>query len=268
MKLPLLLLTMLALHAGPATARVYMVDDAAQLAAAIEHSNSTPEADLIDMAPGLYVLDQPKDAGQALTGLPSVRGDLLIRGNGAELRRYAKEDYQLLHVAPEGRLHLDAVTLAEGSAGALHNEGTLVLRRVRIVDHSTAQRGDTIIRNDGHLELRGSEIGYNLVDANALYASLLLNNGTMLIEDSQFIDNRLSARHPDAHIVCALLNRGRAELRRVSISGCLVEQLNPDSTPRSVLNIDGASLLVEQLNADSVQLQLYGAPLAANHGAP
>lgn len=262
MKLPVLLLSVLAIHTGPAVARVYMVDDAAQLAAAIEHSNLTPEADLIDMAPGLYVLDQPSQSAQTPTGLPSVRGDLRIRGNGAEVRRYAAENYQLLHVAPEGRLHLDALTLAEGSAGAVHNEGTLVLRRVRVVDHSTAERGEAIIRNSGLMEIRGSEIGYNLVDANGSHASVLLNSGTLLIEDSRFVDNRLSSRHPDAQISCTLLNHGRAELRRVSISGCQAEQLNPDSVPRSVLNMDGGALLMELVSAEAPHVQLYGAPLA------
>jgi hypothetical protein len=262
MKVPILLLGMLALHCGSASARVYMVDDAAQLAAAIVHSNGTPEADLIDMAPGLYVLDRPSQPDGTATGLPSIRGDLRIRGNGAELRRYAAENYQLLHISPQGRLHLDALTLAEGSHGALHNEGTLVLRRVRIVDHSTASRGEAIIRNSGALEIRGSEIGYNLVDANGSHASVLVNTGTLLMEDSSFTDNRLSSRHPEGQISCALLNHGQAELRRVRITGCQAEQLNPDSIPRGVLNMVGGSLLIELVDIETPQIQLYGAPLA------
>lgn len=264
MRRNLSLALLLALSA-PLHARVYMVDDAAQLSAAIVHSNSTPEADLIDMAPGLYVLGKLQSDSDGATGLPSIRGDLRIRGNGAELRRYAADDYQILHVAAEGRLHLDALTLAEGSAGALHNEGTLVLRRVRIVDHSTAHRGQSIIRNDGQMEIRDSEVGYNLVDADGDRASIVLNTGQLHIEDSRFVDNRLSTRHPDAHIACALLNRGRAELHRVSISGCLAEQLNPDSVPQAVLNARGAALLEEFVEAEPAQLQLYGAPLTASN---
>lgn len=256
---------LLTMVSSPLAARVYMVDDAAQLSAAIEHSNSTPEADLIDMAPGLYVLGRPQAGDGEPTGLPSIQGDVMIRGNRAELRRYAADDYQLLHVSSSGRLHLDAITLAEGSAGALHNEGTLILRRVRVVDHSTADRGETIIRNDGHMEIRDSEIGYNLVDANGDHASVLLNTGQLRIEDTRFVDNRLSTRHPDAHIACALLNRGRAELRRVQISGCLAEQLNPDSVPRAVINTMSAALLVEYIDEEPAQLQLYGAPLTASN---
>jgi hypothetical protein len=50
----------------------------------------------------------------------------------------------------------------------------------------------------------------------------------------------------------------------VDINGCLAEQLNPDSSPRSVLNMVGASLLVEHLHAEAPDLQLYGAPLASH----
>lgn len=248
-----------ALGAASLEARVYMVDDAEQLVAAIAASNLTAEADLIDMAPGLYTLNARTSDGGA--GLPEIVGDLNIRGNGSEVRRYDQRDYELLKVNESGRLHLNRVTLAEGSAGAVTNHGTLVLRHVRIVDNSTATRGDAVIQNYGRLQLSDVIVGYNVIDAASGTASVLLNHGTVSMADTQFVDNRLSTRHPEASIACGLMNHGRAELRRVTISGCLAEQLDMSSEPRSVLNFESGSLYIEDLDAGAVQLQLYGSPM-------
>ena len=250
----------LVLAGGPTQARVYMVDNAEQLVAAIIASNETPEPDLIDMAQGLYVLDQRSNYG---AGIPPIVGDLHIRGNDSELRRYDSRDYELLNVAESGRLHLNRITLAEGSAGAITNQGMMTLRHVRIVDNSTADRGDAVINNSGRLQLDNVVVGYNLVDAASGRASMVMNTGTLSMVDTRFVDNRLSTRHPEANIACALINHGRAELRRVSISGCLAEQLDLTSAPKAVLNAENGAVLVEDLQAESVQLQLYGSPMTA-----
>lgn len=250
------------LAAAPLQARVYMVDSAEQLVAAIVHSNSTAEPDLIDMAPGLYVLDQ-KALGES-DAIPAIQGDLHIRGNGSELRRYDARDYQLLSVTESGRLHINRMTLAEGSAGAITNHGSLSLQHVRIVDNSTAKRGDAVIDNHGVLKLSNVVIGYNLVDAASSRAAVLINRGELNMVDTRFVDNRVSTRHPEANLACALVNQGRAELRRVSISGCQAEQLDMTATPKNILNLEDAALLVEDLRTESVHLQFYGSPMTAS----
>lgn len=256
------LLGALVLASAPLQARVYMVDNAEQLVAAIVHSNSTAEPDLIDMAPGLYVLDKRALAGSE--AIPAIEGDLHIRGNGSELRRYDARDYQLLSVAESGRLHINRMTLAEGSAGAITNHGSLSLRHVRIVDNSTAKRGDAVIDNHGRLQLDNVIIGYNLVDAASSRAAVLINRGELTMVDTRFVDNRVSTRHPEANLACALVNHGRAELRRVSISGCQAEQLDMSVAPKNILNLEDAALLVEDLRTESVHLQFYGTPMTAS----
>jgi len=256
-----LITSAVALCAAPIQARVYMVDDADQLVAAVAASNESAEADLIEMSPGLYVLDAGSNGGES--GLPVISGDLRIRGNDSEIRRYDQRNYELIQVSESGRLHLDAVTLAEGSAGAMTNYGTIVLRHVRIVDHSTAKRGDAVILNHGSLQLNDVVIGYNLVDAAGKLAGVLVNHGSVELVDTQFVDNRVSTRHPQATIACALINHGRAQLLRVAVSGCLAEQLNLDSPPKVVLNSESGSLLIENLVAEAVHVQLYGSPLTA-----
>ncbi|MFY8136000.1 MAG: hypothetical protein ACOVKS_13440, partial [Aquimonas sp.] len=106
--------------------------DVAALIAALQKSNHAEGPHRIQLAAGgIYTLQSATSAG---LGLPPLRGDIVIEGNGAEIRRYAASRMALIEVAAEARVVIRDLTLAEGSQGTLRNCGTLLLERVAIID--------------------------------------------------------------------------------------------------------------------------------------
>jgi hypothetical protein len=98
------------------------------------------------------------------SGLPSVRAEVTIEGNGAVVERSPAPGtpaFRIFHVAPEGRLTLRDLTVRNGLAesyndgGGLWNTGTLVLERVTVTGNAAGDDGGGI-RNDGVLRLAGS----------------------------------------------------------------------------------------------------------------
>lgn len=200
-------------------ARVYTVaaGDSAGLIAAIEDANRTPEVDTIELARGLYVLKEAAEP-ERRNGLPSIRSPIVILGNGAELRRYATDDFRLLQVDAEGSLLLQRVVLAEGSLGALINHGQLRLRRVQLVDH-TAREGSSIIENYGELDLDEVLVGFNTVGSATRDAGIIVNYGSARLRATRFEGNVVAPRYRSLATASALLNFGQAELYDVHLLG-------------------------------------------------
>lgn len=182
--------------------------DTAGLEAAIRHANASPQADVIHLAPnGLYALSDAAEAGLAL---PPIQGRLSLIGHGAEIRRNSGEPMALLEVAVGAELDIDALTLAEGSRGAVRNHGTLRLSNSAIVD-GTTQFESAIVQNYGHFEARDSIIGYNQVAGAGRDAAIVLNYGSMHLERCRMAGNSLSRRYPTL-AAAPLLNFGELVL--------------------------------------------------------
>jgi hypothetical protein len=163
------------------------------LVAAIRHANASPEADVIHLAAdGLYALRGEAEAGLAL---PPIQGRLSLVGHGAEIRRNTEQALALLEVAVGAELDIQALTLAEGSRGAVRNHGTLRLSHGAIVD-GTTQFESAIVQNFGHFEARDSIIGYNQVAGAGRDAAIVLNYGSMRLERCRMAGNSLSRRYP------------------------------------------------------------------------
>jgi hypothetical protein len=187
--------------------------DAAGLAAAIRHANATPQSDEIHLSEnGLYALDGEAEAGLAL---PPVSGRLRLVGHGAEIRRNTSQPLALLEVARDGELDIDALTLAEGSRGAVRNHGILRLSHSAIVD-GTTQSESAIVQNFGRFEARDSVIGYNQVAGAGRDAAIVLNYGTMRLERCRMAGNSLSRRYPTL-AAAPLLNYGELALDTLAL---------------------------------------------------
>ena len=199
---------------GTAHAAEYYVAnrDSAGLAGAIRHANASPGADIIFLAKdGLYAFDAPTEAGLAL---PPVQGRLTLVGRGAEIRRNTEQALALLEVAAGAELDVDSLTLAEGSRGSVRNHGTLRVWRSAIVDGTTLSES-AIVQNYGRFEARDSTIGYNQVTGAGRDAGIVLNYGSMRLENCRLAGNQLSRRYPTL-AAAPLLNYGELAVQALA----------------------------------------------------
>lgn len=175
------------------------------LVAAIRAANQHPGPDTIRLAKGgLYTL-----RGQAENGLllPTISGELVIDGQGAEIRRDSNDRVALLQIADGARVTLRNLSLAEGSDGAVRNFGDLRLESVRITD-SSSWNSPAIILNHGQLHARDSEIAYNDLPMNHRDGGTVLNYGELTLENTRIHDNLVQTRYPSLAAAGAILNMG------------------------------------------------------------
>lgn len=212
---------------------IFPVGSTEQLVEAIQQANQTPEADIITLERALYVLAKAED-GVHQSALPPITSPIVIRGNGAELRRYAKEDFRLLHVSESGHLKLERVVLAEGSIGAIRNRGSAELFGVVLVD-STARGASAIVENFGEMSLRGCEVSFNTVAGASRDAGTIVNWGRLSLNDTTFQGNQLSRRHEGVALASTVLNYGTAEIDDVIIAENQVGDPIPIGAPQAPL---------------------------------
>lgn len=179
--------------------------DVAALIAALQKSNETRGPHRISLAAGgIYTLQSAASPG---LGLPGLRGGIVIEGNGAEIRRYAAYRMALIEVAAGARVVIRNLTLAEGSRGALHNHGVLLLDRVSIID-SVHSHADAIVTNFGHLTLRDSLLGWNQVSVSHGDTGLIENHGRLSLQRSRMVGNSASRAPNQRGEAAAVLNTG------------------------------------------------------------
>lgn len=179
--------------------------DVAALVAALQKSNETRGPHRISLAAGgIYTLQSAASPG---LGLPALRGEIVLEGNGAEIRRYAASRMSLIEVAAEARVVIRNLTLAEGSRGALRNHGALLLDRVSIIDsvHSDA---DAIVTNFGHLTLSDSLLGWNQISVKDGDTGLIENHGRLSLQRSRMVGNSASRAPDQRGDAAAVLNTG------------------------------------------------------------
>lgn len=212
---------------------VYTVGTTAELIAAIRMANQDPTADIITLERGLYVLDTMHEPSQR-AALPSITSPIVIRGNGAELRRYAGADFRLLHVAEEGHLRLERTILAEGSLGAIRNHGRVEMVRVSLVD-STAESTAAIIENYGQMRLEHCEVSFNTVAGAERDAGTIVNWGNLKLLNTNFEGNTLTRRYDGVALATSVLNYGSADVEDVVISDNVAQGEDARGAPRAPL---------------------------------
>jgi hypothetical protein len=179
--------------------------DSKALVAAIRAANQNPGPDTIRLAKGgLYTL-----RGAAETGLllPTIDGELLIDGQGAEIRRDSNDRVALLQIARDGKVTLRNLSLAEGTDGAVRNFGNLRLESVRITD-SSSWSSPAIVLNHGELHAQDSEIAYNDLPMNHRDGGTVVNYGQLTLDNTRIHDNLVQTRYPSLAAAGAILNLG------------------------------------------------------------
>jgi len=240
----------LAALACNADAKVYTVDDGdvPGLVAAIEESNKSPGADIIQLQGGWFVLEQAHDPS-ANAGLPTVRGDLRIIGNQSEIRRYSNAEFRLLSVARGAHLVVDQVIFAEGSLGAVMNRGQFECRHCAFVDNMD-RRGQGIIENYGKMVLHASDIGFNDLGTARGEAGIVLNYGSVVIRDSKFFGNSLARRFRSTSLANGVLNYGQAKLSNVQLLENRIALDYSDESVAAVVNLGNGQVEMSDVRDD------------------
>lgn len=230
----LLLVSLIALGACSSTATELANNDSKALVAALRQASTTPGHDTIRLARnGLYVLNEEADEGLLL---PSLRGDISIEGNGAEIRGYSQHPAALLQVEQGAKVRLEHLVLAEGTEGALRNYGELALDHVDIVD-SSVSRTPAIVLNHGLLRVRDSDIAYNFLLGNRRDAGTVLNYGEIELEQSRIHDNRALGRYPTVAVAGGILNFGRVTADGLVLENNALPEDGPSLSFDGILNL-------------------------------
>ena len=221
---------MLAIPASAAS-MVFPVATTAQLVEAIRQANQSAEADVITLERALFVLDQIEAPDQR-AALPTITSPIVIRGNGAELRRYALDDFRIFHVAADGHLRLERIVIAEGSLGAIRNFGQTELRRVQLVDN-TASSNLAIIEIYGEMRIDACEVSFNTIAGATRDAGTIVNWGQLTLTATTFEANVLSRRNAGAALASSVLNYGEATITDVVIAENIAGDYELNGSPQA-----------------------------------
>lgn len=262
--LRLLTVALLAAASTQAAATIYPVATTQQLIEAIERANESADTDIITLERGLYVLANAYQGAQR-AALPRITTSIVVRGNGAELRRYAPTDFRLFDVAEGGHLRLESVVLAEGSIGAIRNHGKTELRRVALVD-STARGASAIVENYGEMSLRNCEVSFNTVAGASRDAGTIVNWGQLTLNATTFQGNQLSRRYVGVALASSVLNYGSTKIDDVTIAENVAGVIDEAGAPQAPLvNLGNGKL---ELRAVREHDNLPAQALVANPIAP
>jgi hypothetical protein len=225
---------------------------------ALEQANRSPHVTTIQLAHhGLYTIDSPVEPEHFL-GLPELKGNIVVKGNEAEIRGYSRFEFTLLGIARGANVTINALTLAEGSEGAILNRGNLQLNRVKVIDNVTHRRL-AIIENYGKLRVTDSVISFNQLDGTQRDAGTMINFSTLRIDNSEISHNWISRRYDSLYAASAVLNLGRLSLSHVSIVENTAYCDASESTLGSVINLGVGTYTGIAVDINS------NAPQASNH---
>lgn len=151
-------------------ATIVSYGDTNGLIAAINAANdraNDPGPDTIILEGGLFSLDEIYEGVDAdgPSGLPSIRSNIIIIGNGAIIERSSDshDEFRVFHVSERGTLELRELTIRNGSApgfpggGGIFNKGSVILQGCTIIDNSNT----ALYNSDGSITLENSTIHRN-----------------------------------------------------------------------------------------------------------
>ncbi len=236
-----LIFSSLLLIALPCGAKNFTIPngDNSGLLKAITEANASPEADTITLAKhGLYAFNTPASRTSLL---PAFRNSLTIEGNGAEIRRYVKASVAIVSTEKQSTVVLRNLILAEGSNGALLNNGDLLLDRVKIVD-SNPGVAQAIITNFGRLSLSDSELAYNHMPVSAHDSGVIINHGELSLSFSKIHSNTIRPGNNPLTFALAALNFGDIKINGLSIDGNDIDPTMDATHLASIINIGKAKV--------------------------
>jgi len=140
---------------------------------AATHPDCAPGSgsDTIVLAKTIVALSAVDNATYGATGLPVIRSQITIEGNGAEItRKGAAPPFRLIAVGATGDLTLNKVTLTNGNAaeygGAIHNHGRLTIQNGTISDNNAGGGGGGLSNTAGTLTIESRAISGNTATGN------------------------------------------------------------------------------------------------------
>lgn len=187
--------------------------DVTCLIVAINQANSTPAEDTIHLQSGIYTLTvADNDGADGPNALPLITGRVTIRGAAAEStfieRDPAAPPFRLAHVAANGNLTVDALSLRGGVAlgfvdtqgnlksglgGAVLNRGTLAITDSILTNNSVGGEftgSGGAIYSQGTTTITKSTLTANFADANrGGTGGAIYSQGTLTIIESAIINN-------------------------------------------------------------------------------
>jgi hypothetical protein len=160
------------------------------LVAAIQQANSARFATLVLSRGCDYVLTT---AASGNDGLPPITGTLVVLGSGGTtISRSSSAAFRIFDVAARGRLTLANVTVANGNSGnevggGIFDEGTVVLRNVRLTGNTAPSGGGMVVRDGAHATVSFSELDGN--NAAAAAGGAIDSSGDLVIDHSRVTGN-------------------------------------------------------------------------------
>jgi len=236
-----LIFSSLLLIALPCSAKEFIISngDNSALLKAITLANQSPDADVITLAKhGLYAISVPSERKSLL---PNLKNTLTIEGNGAEIRRYTKSSVNLLTVEKNSHIILRNLILAEGSEGALVNNGDLLLDRVKIIDTDSGN-AQAIITNFGRLSLSNSELAYNQMPVSAHDAGIIVNHGELSLSFSKVHSNTIRQDKNPMAFALGALNFGSIKINGFSIDANDLDPAMSAAQFAGIINIGKAKI--------------------------
>ncbi len=158
-------------------------------------------SDTIVLPKTILALGAVDNATYGATGLPVIRSQITIEGNGAKItRKAAAPPLRLIAVGATGDLTLRKVTLSDGNAvdygGAIHNQGMLTIQNGTISDNKAGGGGGGITNTAGALTIENSTISGNTVTGNdaGVGGGIANYSGTVTITNSTISRNSVAGR--------------------------------------------------------------------------
>lgn len=175
----------------------------------IERANANNQADTINLAAGIYILNKVQNTRQGANGLPVIRTKITINGavftgDGRTRTTIERQDgvdeFRIFQVTGTGNLTLNRIRIQGGEiSDQMQGSGV------------NAQGGG--VSNGGSLRLLNAIVSDNSADATDPTGSGIFNAGTAILIDSTVRDNDTSASQGGG-----ILNGGTLRLIRSTIS--------------------------------------------------
>ena len=166
--------------------------DPTELINAINTANGSGGATIMNLASGCtYTLTTVQDTTDGPNGLPPITSEIIINGNGATIERSSADgtpQFRIFHVARDGDLTLNNLTITNGDAGGnpgggIYNAGTLSINN-STVSGNRGRFGGGIL-NSGTLSISNTTISAN----TGSYGGGVCGGGTLDITNSTFSGN-------------------------------------------------------------------------------
>jgi hypothetical protein len=160
------------------------------LVSAIQQANSARFATIVLSRNCNYVLTA---AVSGKDGLPPVTGTLVVLGSGGTtISRSSSAAFRIFDVTAHARLTLVNLTVANGNSGnevggGIIDEGTLVLRNVRLTGNTAPSGAGLDVQNGAHAVISFSELDGN--NATGIAGGAIDNSADLVVDHSRVTGN-------------------------------------------------------------------------------